>query len=680
MQPPSPSSTHNLTTDARHKPNRTRKPKDRGKGKGKDPASPNPFLLSVPEEQDTGDDVEELADDSLTNTHPNNTTHHRHSSRKLPRSAKSNAGKPHVPLLSDARSEHLLLAARKIGRERAEIMAGLYKSETREERERKREEMAPQNTNTNADSSSPKTPKRAPAQIPLVHLPVTAVPMHVPIPLHPLPTGSAPPYAQTSNGSFVFVNSPIPFNGSPMHPPYILPYPPVQVQTPTRSREGVGGRVNPPTPLDSLLSAARSLMDDPGGAENDRGVRGPARVMTTEGETGSGSGIGKPRLASALDAPDSPVPHKRRKVAGGSTASTTRQETEVEGDSSKGVGRVKSALDVLADQAAAFSSKEHELEKNGGGDSKTRRKSDELGRAKAKTRKNIVRGKSVKGKDREERGRYINGDEKEEDKDKKQGVVFPMSSLSYQFSGKWGLTPPSLRPVSRWGVAGNSSPAAESPVGVQGENTEVRETTDRDNSAQASSSVLTSSQWTPRSPLASHGNVVSGAGLGTVDSEANGPRRRVYSMTSASSPPIMQPRSRSEDPRRLSRSPTSWREESPTPRRAASIPCLSSPSPSRWRLRDGDTDVVRGDVEGDRPDTGVGVGDAAESELEACGNGSGSEGGGVCSEGNTENVSVGEQMVMREMRRRSPYVKWGKDEDDLLAQVWILSSSLSAST
>jgi hypothetical protein len=383
--------------------------------------------------------------------------------------------------MADARPEHLLLAARKIGRERAGIMAGLVSAEVKErEREKEREKERQQERKHAEGIKSPKTPKRA-AQLQYVQ---------------------TPPHAL--NPGYVFLNNPVAvsFPGSPVrgassadqHHPHqyqhqvLVPMHHV-VHTPTRG-EASGTTVDIPTPLDSLVSAARSMMDDGG------------KSKATNGRA---------RRASTIDVPDSPVPPKRRKVAGPNTSSATLDQSMPE-------SRVRSALDVLADQAAVFSSKGRELSEgsesrrgsvdssvsiNGKGAERTKRvrKASEKakmalgklkaadgkkgkGKAKVKTKaaaKGKGKGKTVVVEEEklEKLEKLDNGKGGDSDVDvdveseegdrssrgRRKEVLPPklrhegLRKDSFQFVGKWTARQPSLRPVTRWGE-GSPTPVA----------------------------------------------------------------------------------------------------------------------------------------------------------------------------------------------------------------------------
>ena len=230
-------------------------------------------------------------------------------------------------LSADARVEHLLLAARKVGKERASLMSGMMQQTEERDRERRRED-----TVSTAVATTPKTPKRVAAY---------------------------PGYMHPENG-YVYLTSPMQ-SGSGIQPiPIFIPaFPPPAFQTPSSSTTVASAASssqqptmpdarsqNPHTPLDSLLSAARSMMDGDEDA-NDAESRGSRRSVED-------------------DVPDSPLPKRRKLTLRDNTMGTqdtTGPSTPTAKDSlsvgsKSAVGRVRSALDVLADQAAVFSSQD----------------------------------------------------------------------------------------------------------------------------------------------------------------------------------------------------------------------------------------------------------------------------------------------------------------------------------
>ena len=262
---------------------------------------------------------------------------------------------PVIPLTSDARSEHLLLAARKIGRERAGVVAGYIRNMRREideekkEQDRERERIARETErldrerqerladrgagglsyyrteSMDAATASPKTPKRR--------------------------TGNDGHYLNSSGGSggidVTAIQSPQPLNpalgfvdprktaghsvtASRVQPTTID----ASLDTPRQGGSGSGSQSLPgkSTPLASLIDAARRM---------NNGRKGDSEHV---------NGGGRRRSVEAIEEPESPLP-KRRKV--GRRGSTGADRGDEAGEEGPGVARMKSALDVLADQAAA---------------------------------------------------------------------------------------------------------------------------------------------------------------------------------------------------------------------------------------------------------------------------------------------------------------------------------------
>jgi hypothetical protein len=259
--------------------------------------------------------------DAPNNVHPLTNPHKRRPSHKA-----TSRG-----LSADARVEHLLLAARKIGKHRAGVMSGMVQHLEERERERRREESA-----TTAVATTPKTPKRNTSH--------TAYP---------------------PEGGYVYLNGQMrPGPGMQPVPMFIPAYPHHLLQTPSSSTTAPSvissaqkpkqdaRTTNPPTPLDSLLSAARSMMREDIDVDEDEEID----VVGDSPANTAGTRHARPR-----DMLGSPVP-KRRKVAARMTELTSRvtdnasaSSVNTSGATNAGAGRVRSALDVLADQAAAFS-------------------------------------------------------------------------------------------------------------------------------------------------------------------------------------------------------------------------------------------------------------------------------------------------------------------------------------
>jgi hypothetical protein len=231
--------------------------------------------------------------------------------------------------LADARAEHVLLAARKIGRERASILAGSVAAAARE----KDKDVKIDNDQTD---TVPRTPRK--------HQTVGV--------------------GNGSSTSVIYLNSPIPATADTASVEQVSSdFTPTQ--TPLASRKSVrsqvtqgrAANVNPLTPLDSLLSAASTISmieekEDDDGDENEDGdpdddnaepeVKRSTRQMTTPGF-------------------GSPVSTKRKRLAGSKPARSLTQAvaSDVKSTSERSE-RTRSALDVLADQAAVFSSQDHD--------------------------------------------------------------------------------------------------------------------------------------------------------------------------------------------------------------------------------------------------------------------------------------------------------------------------------
>ena len=265
-----------------------------------------------------------------------------------------------APLTSDARIEHVLLAARRIGRERAGVVAGIKQHAEREKELHSRElelikarqdleksekerlerlangtsglayyrstdiVTSPQQRNTgrgSATTAAPRTPKRG-GGVGVAHYPA----LSGAVSNSPISTQTSVP-ASAGPSTFVFVNTSAIAGTSSATDQLGSVH--------KRGSTARGGSrnlpSNPPTPLDSLLDAAR-MMDDGAGT----------------GEKAGGKMNGRRK---ASEHPESPVP-KRRRVSSSSSKAVGR----VGGGGLVETGtvtRVKSALDVLADQAAA---------------------------------------------------------------------------------------------------------------------------------------------------------------------------------------------------------------------------------------------------------------------------------------------------------------------------------------
>ncbi|KAH7923622.1 hypothetical protein BV22DRAFT_1036102 [Leucogyrophana mollusca] len=293
----------NLPTPPKHPP--------RKKGKEKEKEAP-PFT-----DEDHDAYMSPYDDEDTT---PHTTPKHRHSrhiatnpKKKPPPAAQKSASRP---ISSDARAEHLLLAARKIGKHRAGLLAGLvqsqsqlqYQFQSQSQHKDKGKDKSREQERDETLTATPNTPRRSYAYL------NTISPVRNPLPGAPIPAPVLlPPYSthllQTPSSSS---STTVPPSSSRRHPHSPRPH----LQSPRPQK-------NPPTPMDSLLNAARMMND-----EEDR------------------------------ESTASPLP-KRRKLATSSLKPAVPSLSSLrEHDNDAASGRVRSALDVLADQAAAFSSQE----------------------------------------------------------------------------------------------------------------------------------------------------------------------------------------------------------------------------------------------------------------------------------------------------------------------------------
>lgn len=328
------------------------------------PPTPNPkiqYARRRKKDPTTEDEEHGVSDDEVPTDPidtPSHTSHTQATPRAKSRKSEHNNAHPSTNLHkrrpcqkatsrglnADARAEHLLLAARKIGKHRAGIMSGMMQHLEELDRERRREESA-----TTVVATTPRTPKRN-----MSH------------------TGYPP------EGGYVYLNGQMrPGPGMPPVPLFIPAYHHHILQTPSSSTTAPSVTSsaqqsaqkpkqdvmtnNPQTPLDSLLSAARSMMREDIDVEDDE----DEEVDVVGDLPGKMAGT---RHARSKDMLGSPIP-KRRKVAARSDKLVALHEltSQVAGNAlsssvnTSGVGRVRSALDVLADQAAVFSTQEQSV-------------------------------------------------------------------------------------------------------------------------------------------------------------------------------------------------------------------------------------------------------------------------------------------------------------------------------
>lgn len=335
------------------------------------------------------------------------------------------------PILSDARSECLLLAARKFGRLKAGMVAGIVK-----EVDQEKEKPVPTKTRGRgnhkrektklSESSLPQTPgtDQQPVAGPSViqgtfytHPPPVPPPRtprrsastntHPPVQAQPLPAHLHPSMAHSHAhpGNIVYINPATLQSGGgvPLQMqmrtssgvPVLVPIPPGVWQmpttpaplrrrsskTPARATAGPSNHPQtdtendsrganpadrdhepqtPATPLDSLLNAARTLMiDEDYDGDDGREGHHPSEVATSR-PSASTNKRRRRRAPNPVEAPESPVPKRRRTVLSLAPApligTPERPAAAPQGSGTPLQARVRSALDVLADQAA----QEHE--------------------------------------------------------------------------------------------------------------------------------------------------------------------------------------------------------------------------------------------------------------------------------------------------------------------------------
>ncbi|KAK0467560.1 hypothetical protein IW261DRAFT_1519432 [Armillaria novae-zelandiae] len=194
-----------------------------------------------------------------------------YSKKGRPARAKETKASQPTTLSSDARTEHILLAARKIGRERATVVSSVTQAEriAREQERLEKERARPTASSSHYRGvTSPRTPKRAPAASGSNH------------------------YLHVGGSGYLYSPSP----GAGLYQNMLTPQA-RQVGRPSPA----GSSKNPPTPLDSLVDVALNMAED------------------------------------------SPPSRRRRRAASPESPSQKRR---------------RSALDVLADQAAAYGKEE----------------------------------------------------------------------------------------------------------------------------------------------------------------------------------------------------------------------------------------------------------------------------------------------------------------------------------
>ncbi|KAJ6588473.1 hypothetical protein B0H19DRAFT_1099574 [Mycena capillaripes] len=253
------------------------------------------------------------------------------SPKKLVRPTKPRRAPPQL-FASDARAEHLLIAARRLGRERAGIVAGVIsaerermereKAEREKERiEREKERIEREKRNRGGGGYYRERPGPETASRPAVS--------ESPKRDENREGSNSSQYANAMAG---YVNA---------------------AGAPTKSdANGKSKSAETPTPLDSLLDAARSMQQD------DNDVEAPSASTSSVG-TGM---MTRRRSANVNESVSAPAPKRRR----------------LSSDASDSPARVRTALDVLADQAAVFSNSDAPGKGKGKGRPKTKGLADEL--------------------------------------------------------------------------------------------------------------------------------------------------------------------------------------------------------------------------------------------------------------------------------------------------------------
>jgi len=246
------------------------------------------------------------------------------------------------PLMADARTEHLLLAARKIGRERAHTISGFMRRIEKERDEFIRENLerglvdkalaTRENTYYSSDfvdfstspgsstaPSMPRTPKRGTTG--------GHYTTHFLTPTLIMPRSDLHQPTDQSPNSFLSVRSPAATTcQTSMTPtPRAVNHTTSAMHSSARVIQTPGA--NHPTPLASLLSAAKSLMD----------------------HESSGPVSNNRRRSVIPEPPESPLSKRRKGGQGNGQGSVDMLSATL----TPGSDRVRSALDVLADQAAA---------------------------------------------------------------------------------------------------------------------------------------------------------------------------------------------------------------------------------------------------------------------------------------------------------------------------------------
>ena len=273
-------------------------------------------------------------------------------------------------MLNDARAEHLLLAARKIGRGRAVTIAGLVKAQERSATEESGKDKAkPKDMNRHSEAShaSRSTQRRRVAGI---NSPTTPTPRRVHG--HTQPLTEVTSLAVTPNDSrtreTLFSSGKTPRNRSSVAD--------VNASGINASKDDEGLAGIGQTPLDSLLSAARTMMSE----DRESGPTVAGQSVTSNVGAAANQDVTEHHLSAEESQGEVGAhPRKRRRntISRGTATTTPRSQTAdrqgttshvwqagPSASSKRASGakdnvitpsgrRTRSALDVLADQAAA---------------------------------------------------------------------------------------------------------------------------------------------------------------------------------------------------------------------------------------------------------------------------------------------------------------------------------------
>ncbi|KAF5371788.1 hypothetical protein D9758_003528 [Tetrapyrgos nigripes] len=238
-------------------------------------------------------------------------------------------------LTSDARTEHLLLAARKIGRERSSVVAGIIEAEQEKAKRKEQQDRETMETGKSATTKYYRNKNdgwhRSESADGLTIVNVSPGTING-TSKHQKKSAAPKPFLYAGNPSAPGVNAQQPAPTLPHA--HAAPRKEIAGTASASVAPAAVQRHNPPTPMDSLLDAARSMMGNGEGA-----VASSSQIMD------HARGEEKKRQAAFND-PGVDLPPKKRKISSSSKSLAVAAES-----APRDVGRVPSALDVLADQA-----------------------------------------------------------------------------------------------------------------------------------------------------------------------------------------------------------------------------------------------------------------------------------------------------------------------------------------